>query len=39
MKLSVVSTLYKSKIFLEDFHSETITAIDKIDCNDFEIIY
>lgn len=39
MKLSIVSTLYKSRIFLEDFLTETIAAIEKIDCNNFEIIF
>jgi putative glycosyltransferase len=39
MKISIVSTLYKSKIFLEEFLSETIAAIQKIDCDDFEIIF
>ena len=39
MKLSIVSTLYKSRGFLDDFLSETIDAIHKINVEDFEIIF
>jgi putative glycosyltransferase len=39
MKLSVVSTLYKSRVFLEDFLTETIEAIKKLNIEDFEIIF
>lgn len=39
MKLSVVSTLYKSRVFLEDFLTETIDAIRKLNIEDFEIIF
>lgn len=39
MKLSIVSTLYKSKPFLEKFLEEMISAVDKIKIIDFEIIF
>ena len=39
MKLSVVSTLYKSSRFLDEFLSETIAVLDEINCEDFEIIF
>lgn len=39
MKLSVVTTLYKSKIFLEEFIAETQKAISKIDCEDYELVF
>ena len=39
MTLSVVSTLYKSKIFLEVFLKEILLTIDAIDVKDYEIIF
>jgi len=39
MKLSIVSTLYKSRDFLDEFLSELIIAIKKINISEFEIIF
>jgi putative glycosyltransferase len=39
MKISIVSTLYKSKIFLDRFVSQIIEALRKIECSEFEIIF
>ncbi|TBX71223.1 glycosyltransferase [Flavobacterium silvisoli] len=39
MKLSVVTTLYKSKPFLEEFLREMIDSIKQIEINEFEIIF
>lgn len=39
MKLSVVTTLYKSKPFLEEFLREMISSIKEIEIDDFEIIF
>ncbi|RFC55738.1 glycosyltransferase family 2 protein [Brumimicrobium aurantiacum] len=39
MNLSIVSTLYKSEVFLDEFLTETITAINSLDISDFEIIF
>lgn len=39
MKLSVVTTLYRSKGFLEVFLKEIITSIETIDVKDFELIF
>ena len=39
MKLSVVTTLYKSKDFLEVFLKEIISAIAVIDVKEFELIF
>ena len=39
MKLSVVTTLYRSKGFLEVFLKEIISAIEIIEINDFELIF
>lgn len=39
MKLSVVTTLYRSKRFLEPFLSQIQQAIQKIDCSEFELIF
>ena len=39
MKLSVVTTLYRSKGFLEVFLKEIISAIKIIDIDDFELIF
>jgi len=38
MQLSVISTLYKSEPFLEEFIRELINALQKIQINDFEIV-
>ncbi len=39
MKLSVVTTLYKSEQFLNDFISEILKAISQIGIKDYEIIF
>jgi len=39
MKLSIVSTLYKSRVFLDDFLSESLDSIQKMSIDDFEIIF
>lgn len=39
MKLSIVTTLYKSKIFLDTFIAETQSVLKKIRCIDYEIIF
>lgn len=39
MKLSVVTTLYKSKIFLDEFITETQKAIQLIGCSEYELIF
>jgi len=39
MKLSVVTALYKSKPFLKTFLKEIIDNIQKININDFEIVF
>ncbi|MBC7439931.1 MAG: glycosyltransferase family 2 protein [Flavobacterium sp.] len=39
MMLSVVTTLYKSKAFLEVFLKEIIIAIEKIEVKNFELIF
>lgn len=39
MKLSIVSTLYKSRLFLDEFLFESIKAINKLKITDFEIIF
>ncbi|ESU19803.1 Glycosyl transferase, group 2 family protein [Flavobacterium enshiense DK69] len=39
MKISVVSTLYKSKVFLEQFLIEIGKALSAIECNDFELLF
>jgi putative glycosyltransferase len=39
MKLSVVTTLYRSKPFLEDFLREMVDAIKKTGIDNFEIIF
>lgn len=38
-KLSIVSTLYKSERFLEDFLAQSIATLDEIQCNNYEIIF
>ena len=39
MKLSVVTTLYRSKRFLEPFLYEMQKALTDINCNDYELIF
>ena len=39
MKLSIVSTLYYSRIFLDEFLKEVICSINEIGINDFELIF
>lgn len=39
MKLSVVSTLYQSKIFLDEFLVEIEKALKEIQINDYELIF
>ncbi|MTE27380.1 glycosyltransferase family 2 protein [Winogradskyella ouciana] len=39
MKLSVVTTLYKSEIFLEEFISQILSAIIELGINDYELIF
>ncbi len=39
MKISVVTTLYKSKIFLEEFISEIQKSLNQIQCSDYELVF
>jgi putative glycosyltransferase len=39
MKISVVTTLYRSKIFLDQFVLEIQQALNKIECSDYELIF
>jgi glycosyltransferase involved in cell wall biosynthesis len=39
MKLSVVSTLYKSRIFLDIFVKEILESIDELKIKDFELVF
>ena len=39
MKLSVVSTLYQSKIFLDEFLVEIEKALKEIQISDYELIF
>jgi putative glycosyltransferase len=39
MKISIVSTLYKSEKYLDEFLSECLSALTSIDCNDFEFVF
>lgn len=39
MKLSIVTTLYNSRQFLETFINETLDAVDRIDVQHFELIF
>lgn len=39
MRISVVTTLYKSKIFLEQFISEIEIALKQIQCFEYELIF
>lgn len=36
--ISIVSTMYRSRPFLEDFLAECLTALQALSCNDFEIV-
>ncbi len=36
--ISIVSTMYRSRPFLESFLAECLQALSKIDCTDFEIL-
>lgn len=39
MKISVVTTLYKSRCFLDQFMAEIHVALNQIQCLDFELIF
>lgn len=39
MKISVVTTLYRSRIFLEQFLIEIQKALEQIQCTDYELIF
>lgn len=39
MKISVVTTLYKSKFFLDEFIAEIQIALNQIKCLDYELIF
>jgi len=39
MKISIVTTLYKSKIFLDQFISEIQIALKQIQCLDYELVF
>ncbi len=39
MKISIVSTLYKSEKYLDEFISECLSALTSIECNDFEFVF
>ncbi|NCP85270.1 MAG: glycosyl transferase [Flavobacteriaceae bacterium CG1_02_35_72] len=39
MKISIVTTLYKSKIFLDQFISEIQIALKQIQCIDYELVF
>lgn len=39
MKISVVTTLYRSQPFLDRFLSEMQTALNQIQCSDYELIF
>jgi putative glycosyltransferase len=39
MKISVVSTLYKSKLFLPTFIDEMLKGLDEIHCAEFELVF
>lgn len=38
-KISIVTSLYKSRVFLEEFISRTLFSLNEIGCIDFEIIF
>lgn len=39
MKISVVTTLYKSKVFLDEFITEIQIALNQIQCVDYELVF
>jgi len=39
MKISVVTTLYKSKVFLDEFIAEIQIALNQIQCIDYELVF
>jgi putative glycosyltransferase len=39
MKISVVTTLYKSKVFLDEFIAEIQIALNQIQCLDYELVF
>jgi putative glycosyltransferase len=39
MKISVVTTLYKSKVFLDKFIAEIQIALNQIQCLDYELVF
>lgn len=39
MKISVVTTLYRSKVFLDEFIAEIQIALNQIQCLDYELIF
>jgi putative glycosyltransferase len=39
MKISVVTTLYKSKVFLDEFIAEIQIALNQIECLDYELVF
>jgi putative glycosyltransferase len=39
MKISVVTTLYKSKVFLDEFITEILIALNQIQCVDYELVF
>jgi putative glycosyltransferase len=39
MKISVVTTLYKSKVFLDEFIAEIQIALNQIQCMDYELVF
>jgi putative glycosyltransferase len=39
MKISVVSTLYKSEKYLDEFLAECLLALQTIECNDYEFVF
>jgi putative glycosyltransferase len=39
MKISVVTTLYKSKVFLDQFITEIQIALNQIECIDYELVF
>lgn len=39
MKISIISTLYKSEKYLEEFLNDCLFALKSIDCNDYEFVF
>ena len=39
MKISIVSTLYKSEKYLDEFLNECLSALSIIECKDFEFVF